>query len=183
MATNKIAMTVMYRKNENVKSSACNHYFAEVDQAETLTNAGFIEHIRSHNCAVGTEAIKAVVEKISECIPELVAQGVPVKIDGLGIFYPTIENKKAGATEDQMKDKQFNPTSIIKGVHLRFLPDGTDLNNLTSREYLTRSVSPTAEYIVKTEERTVDGKKRKVQVRTTLEDFRNPADASTGSGD
>lgn len=177
MAVNKVAMTVMYRKNENGKSTAFEKYFAEVDQAQTLTTAGFIEHIKHHNCAVGTEAIKAVIEKIAECVPELVAQGVPVRIDGLGTFYPTIENVRMGATEAQMKDKTFNPTSLIKGVHLRFRPDGTDLNNLTSKSYLTRSVSPTAEYIVKTEERTVDGQKRKVQVRTTLEDFRNPADA------
>lgn len=178
MATNKVAMTVMYRKNENAKSQAYEQYFAEVDRGETLTTAGFIDHIRSHNCAVGTEAIKAVIEKISECIPELVAQGIPVKIDGLGIFYPTIENKRMGATEAQMKSKDFNPTSLIKGVHLRFLPDGTDLNNLTSEAYLTRAVSPTAEYIVKSEQRTVGGKKRTIQIRQTLEDFRNPADAA-----
>ena len=35
--------------------------------------------------------------KLSECIPELVAQGYGVKLDGIGIFYPTIANVKGGA--------------------------------------------------------------------------------------
>ena len=74
-----------------------------------------------------------------------------------------------------MKDKDFNPTSIIEGVRFRFRPDGTELDNLTSRQFLTRAVVPSAVNIVNTVERTIDGKVRKVQTLTSLDDFRNPA--------
>lgn len=180
MPINKIQMSVNYRKAGNSKSPNFGKYYAEVNQAETLSTAGFIEHLRAHNCAVGEEAIKAVIAKMSECIPELVAQGQPVRIDGLGIFYPTITNKKAGATEDQMKSKDFSPTSLIKGVHLRFRPEGTDINNLTSKAFLEGHVSPASEFIVSTEKRTVvgkDGEDKNVVIAkyVTLEDFRTPA--------
>ena len=177
MSTNKIAMTVMYRKQESVKSPGYGKYYAEVDRAETLSLDGLVEHLRSHNCAVGVEAIKAVIVKLSECVPELVAQGIPVKIDGLGTFYPSIKNVKHGATEALMLDKQFNPSSMIQGVSLRFLPESTALNNLTSRAFYRDSVSPSSQYIVRAEERVVNGKTVKVQTRKTIEDFRNPADS------
>lgn len=176
MPVNQIQLPVMYRKNTNQRSDNYQHYLAEVDRKETLTMRGLVDHIKSHGCAIGRDAIEAVIVNLSECIPELVAQGQPVKLNGLGIFYPTVQNKKGGATEAQMKSKDFDPTSIIEGVRFRFTPDSTDLDNLTSREFLTRSVSATSQYIVSTVKRTVDGKIRKIQVRQTLEDFRNPAD-------
>ena len=101
-----------------------------------LTTRGLAAHLKEHNCMVGRDAIQAVLVKLSECIPELVAQGVGVKLDGLGIFYPTIRNKKGGATEEQMLDSEFNPTSIVEGVHVRFLPESSTLDNLTSRQFI-----------------------------------------------
>lgn len=175
MAVNQVSMAVNYRQNTNDKSTGFEKYYAEVAHQPTLSTRGLASHLRDHNCMVGREAIMAVLVKLSECIPELVAQGVPVKLDGLGTFYPTIDNKKGGATVAQMKDKDFNPTSIIEGVRFRFRPDGTELDNLTSRQFLTRAVVPSAVNIVKTVERTIDGKVRKVQTLTSLDDFRNPA--------
>ena len=60
---------------------------------------------------------------------------------------------------------------------MRFTPEGTELDNITSKEFLTRAVSLTSEYVVESVTRTVDGKEKTVQVIQTLEDFRNPADA------
>ncbi len=129
---------------------------------------------------VGRDAIQAVLVKLSECIPELVAQGVGVKLDGLGIFYPTIRNKKGGATEEQMLDSEFNPTSIVEGVHVRFLPESSTLDNLTSRQFMTRSVSTASQNIVKVEKRTVNGKVKNVQVVQSLADFRTANAPSNG---
>ncbi len=131
---------------------------------------------------VGRDAIVAVLVKLSECVPELVAQGVGVKLDGLGIFYPTIENKKGGASETQMLDSEFDPTSIIKGVHVRFLPESSELDNITSRQFLTRGVSAASMNIVKSEVRTVDGKSKRVQVVQSLADFRTANAPSSGGG-
>ena len=180
MASNQIQMAVNYRKNTNTKSAANGKYYAEVDRQKTLTTRGLAAHLKEHNCMVGRDAIQAVLVKLSECIPELVAQGVGVKLDGLGIFYPTIRNKKGGATEEQMLDSEFNPTSIVEGVHVRFLPESSTLDNLTSRQFMTRSVSTASQNIVKVEKRTVNGKVKNVQVVQSLADFRTANAPSNG---
>jgi len=170
-------MAVMYRKNKNERSHGFNRYYAEVKRPETLTTDGLAEHIKSHDTSLGKDVIKGVLVIMSKCIPELVSHGQPVKIDGLGTFYPTILNVKLGATEAQMLDPSFAPSTIIDGVRLRFLPESDELGNLTSKQFLTRSVSVASEYIVESVERIVGGETKKVQVIKTLEDFRNPADA------
>ena len=180
MAINQIQMGVNFRKNINSKSAGYQKYYAEVDRQKTLTTRGLAAHLKEHNCMVGRDAIQAVLVKLSECIPELVAQGVGVKLDGLGIFYPTIRNKKGGATEEQMLDSEFNPTSIVEGVHVRFLPESSTLDNLTSRQFMTRSVSTASQNIVKVEKRTVNGKVKSVQVVQSLADFRTANAPSNG---
>ena len=185
MAVNKISMGINYRKKTNSRMTGSGNYFAEVDRRETLTTRGLAEHLKEHGCLAGLDAIQAVLVKISQCVPELVAQGIGVKLDGLGIFYPTIKNKKGGATEAQMLDKDYNPTSLIEGVHVRFSPESTDLDNLTSKQFLTRSVTTASLNIVKAVERTINGKARKIRTVISLEDFRNPngsSNAPTNNG-
>ena len=176
MAVNKISMAINYRKNKGTLNSN-GKYYAEVDRQKTLSTRGLAQHLKDHNCMVGRDAIMAVLIKLSECVPELLSQGVGVKLDGLGTFYPSVQNEKGGATEAQMMDKTFNPTSIIKGIHMRFTPDGSALDNLTSRQFLQNNVAPASQNIVEIEKRTVNGKITKVQKLTTLDDFRNPGTA------
>ena len=127
-------MPVNIKLNQNeAMSSAYGKYYLEVATSEVLSTEGLVNHITHHNCAVGTEAIAAVIKKLGECIPELVAQGQPVKIDGLGIFYPTAENKKNGLLKSQLLDSKVNPLDVLAGVHLRFRPQSDDLNDLTSK--------------------------------------------------
>jgi hypothetical protein len=182
MAVDKISMAINYRKNKSTRLSSGGKYYAEVDRQKTLSTRGLAQHLKDHNCMVGRDAIMAVLIKLSECLPELVAQGVGVKLDGLGIFYPSVLNEKGGATEAQMLDKTFNPTTIIRGIRLRFTPDSSELDNLTSRQFLTRSVTPESQNIVEVEERTINGKKVNVQKLTTLDDFRNPSTSNAPSG-
>ena len=174
MAVNKISMAINYRKNKSTRLSSGGKYYAEVDRQKTLSTRGLAQHLKDHNCMVGRDAIMAVLIKLSECVPELVAQGVGVKLDGLGIFYPSVLNEKGGATEAEMLDKTFNPTSSIKGIRLRFTPDSSELDNLTSKQFLNRNVAPESQNIVDVETRTVNGKPVKIQTLVTLEDFRNP---------
>ena len=183
MAVNKISMGINYRKKTNSRMTGSGNYFAEVDRRETLTTRGLAEHLKEHGCLAGLDAIQAVLVKVSQCVPELVAQGIGVKLDGLGIFYPTIKNKKGGATETQMLDKDYNPTSLIEGVHVRFSPESTDLDNLTSKQFLTRSVTTASQNIVKAVERTINGKTRKIRTVVSLENFRNPNGTSNAPAD
>jgi hypothetical protein len=73
----------------------------------------------------------AMLSKLSECIPELVAQGYGVKLDGIGIFYPTIANRKGGAASVS----DFTVAENVEGVRFRFKPDSTNLDDLTTKAF------------------------------------------------
>ena len=92
MSSNFVKLGINYRKNMNTKSPSYGKYYASLDTQETLTTAGLAAHIKEHNFGYGVDAIKAVLQRLSECIPELLSQGIPVKLDGLGTFVPTVQN-------------------------------------------------------------------------------------------
>ena len=174
MSSNFVKLGINFRKNLNTKSAAYGKYYAVLDTQETLTTAGLAAHIKEHNFGYGVDAIKAVLQRLSECIPELLAQGIPVKLDGLGTFMPTVQNGVMtvdgvpvnGLTEAQLKDSKVQPTGLVAGVHIRFRPDGAELQNLTSRQFLAQKVSLESRYVL-------DGTKvAKSLVATPLETFR-----------
>ena len=131
MATNTLIMSYVLRKFKNARSSANNRWFAYVNKAGTLSTRGLAQHMIEHGMIGNRADVQAMLTKLSECIPELVAQGYGVKLDGIGIFYPTIANVKGGA--ETVAD--FNLTQNVKGVRFRFKPDSTDLDDLTTKAF------------------------------------------------
>ena len=171
-------INIKLNQNESMAGSY-GRYYLEAATAEVLTTEGLVNHITHHNCAVGTEAIAAVIKKLGECIPELVAQGQPVKIDGLGIFYPTAENKKSGLTKAQLLDTKVNPLDVLAGIHLRFRPQSDDLNDLTSKSFLKMQVQPVVNLVCRakaldlTPEISEVSKKKWASQKCTLAEYRN----------
>ena len=131
MATNTLIMSYVLKKFKNARSSANNRWFAYVNKAGTLSTRGLAQHMIEHGLISNRAEVQAMLTKLSECIPELVAQGYGVKLDGIGIFYPTIANVKGGA--ETVAD--FNLTQNVKGVRFRFKPDSTDLDDLTTKAF------------------------------------------------
>ena len=131
MATNTLIMSYVLKKFKNARSSANNRWFAYVNRVGTLSTRGLAEHMIEHGLIANRAEVEAILVKLSECIPELVAQGYGVKLEGIGIFYPTIANVKGGA--ETVAD--FNLTQNVKGVHFRFRPDSTDLDDLTTKAF------------------------------------------------
>ena len=131
MASNKIQLKVDLYENRNELSTSFGKWFGKAVRQATLSTRGLADHIASHGSIYTLDVVEGVLRKISTCIPELVAQGVAVKIDGMGTFYPTLENKKGGAATVA----DFSTNQNIKGVHVRFQPDGTSLDNITSRVF------------------------------------------------
>ena len=194
-------MPINIKLNQNeAMSSSFGRYYLEAATSEVLSTEGLVNHITHHNCAVGTEAIAAVIKKLGECIPELVAQGQPVKIDGLGIFYPTAENKKNGLTKAQLADPKVNPLDALAGIHLRFRPQSDDLNDLTSKSFLKMQVQPVINLVCRakaldlTPEISEVSKKKWASQKCTLAEYRNaggfpsmvggssPTESAGGSG-
>ena len=131
MASNTLIMSYVLRKFKNARSSANNRWFAYVNKTGILSTRGLANHMIDHGLIGNRAEVEAILTKLSECIPELVAQGYSVKLDGIGIFYPTIANEKGGA--ESVAD--FTVAQNIKGVRFRFRPDSTDLDDLTTKAF------------------------------------------------
>jgi hypothetical protein len=185
MATEKIAMGINLRQNKIVGSSAYGKYYPEVDQQKTLSLRGFAKHMTDHGSLYGRAIVEGVLMQITECLPELVAQGVPVQLGNLGTFYPTAEVAKNGAVNDIPDMDGLNPNDIVKAIHIRFLPDATKLDNLCGPKFKD-ACTLELRNIIDTQEVTVDGKKKKVQtlkpISTAVAEWKAQHGESGGSG-
>ena len=137
MATQKIAMGINLRQNkiEGSTATAYGKYYPEVDTQKTLSLRGFAQHMTDHGSLYGRAIVEGVLLQITECLPELVAQGVPVQLGSLGTFYPTAEVKKDAAVLNVGAMDGLNPNDIVKAIHIRFLPDSTKLDNLCGPKF------------------------------------------------
>jgi len=131
MATNTLTMGYVLRKVKNDQSPVYNRWFARVDRPGTLSTRGLAQHMIEHGLVGNRADVESMLSKLSECIPELVAQGYGVKLDGIGIFYPTIKNRKGGAASVT----EFTISENVEGVRFRFRPDSTDLDDLTAKAF------------------------------------------------
>lgn len=168
MADENISLVVNMRKNKNQKADGYQKYFPELARRNTLSTRGLAEHIAHHGTLYTLDVVDGVLRKISNCVPELVAQGVAVKIEGLGTFYPTAECVKGGTAEADLAGLQ--PADVVKGIHVRFWPDATKLDNLTSRVFREKCQMVMGN-VVETAEITVAGQKTTVRKSMPIADF------------
>ena len=98
-------------------------------------------HISEHGSIYTPDVVFGVLEKFRSCLLEMLLQSKRVKIDGLGIFFTTLENTEGGA---ESKDK-FLPQKNLKGLHIRFLPDSSTETDISSREFLKKAEFVNAE--------------------------------------
>lgn len=178
MSAEKISLGINLRLNKNDKTTAFGKYYPEVDVQKTLSLRGFARHMTDHGCSFGRDVIESVLFKITECLPELVSQGVPVQLGGLGIFYPTAEAKPNAGIASIADMEGLDPNDIVQGIHIRFLPDSSKLDNLCSPAF-KKACSLELRNIIDTQEVTVKGKVRKVQTLMPIAS----AIAITRSGD
>jgi hypothetical protein len=131
MAKNTLTMGYVLKKVKNQRSSVYGRWFAYVDRQGTLSTRGLAQHMIEHGLVGNRSEVESILCKLSECVPELVGQGYGVKLDGIGIFYPSIKNEKGGAESPQ----KFNVSQNILGVRFKFRPDSTDLDDLTCKAF------------------------------------------------
>ena len=125
---NNPVLGVNVRKNTNMKSTAYGKYYPEVDAQPTLNIRGFAKHMIDHGSKYSRGDIENILSMVTECLPELVAQGISVELGDLGIFRPTIETEKPFLNILEMEGA--NPNDYVKAVHIRFIPNQTKLGNL-----------------------------------------------------
>ena len=144
MVKRKVSLKLALYQNKNEESKAFGKWFAKVDQPQTISTRALCEHITRHGSLYTRETIEAVIRKLVGCIPELAQQGIGVKLEGLGIFYPSVESDGVDKPAD------YKVTKHVKAVHLRFRPDSTDLDNLTSRAFMKQCAVEVANVITTT---------------------------------
>ena len=132
---NAPVLGINLKKNANPNSVGYGKFYPEVARQKTLTTRGFAEHMISHGSKYGLEDIVAILRMFSTCLPELLAMGIGVKFDGLGIFMPFAQSKK-GITKAEMAG--ITPAEIVKAIHIRFIPDSTKLDNLAGPAFADR---------------------------------------------
>ena len=167
MATHEIKLGINLRQNKNSKNAGYGKYYPEVDTQTTLSLKGFARHMSDHGCIYGLDLIEGVLKKITQCLPELISQGVPVRLDPLGTFLPTCSVDKPLLNIPAMEGA--DPNAVVKGVHIRFLRYGVGDENITSRRFKEEYCSLEFRNIIDTQEVTVDGKKKKVTTLKPIE--------------
>ena len=129
-------------KQNKVKNSKVNgKWFARQKTLETLNTRKLANHISEHGSIYTPDVVFGVLEKFRSCLLEMLLNSKRVKIDGLGIFFTTLENSEGGA---ESKDK-FLPQRNLKGLHIRFLPDSSTETDISSREFIKKAEFVNAE--------------------------------------
>ena len=123
------------RKNDNALSEAYGRYYPKAVEKQTISLRGLCNHMAEHNSIYGRDIIQGVLMKMSGCIVELLSQGNPVKIDGLGTFVPTVESEKSGISKADLIAGKWNPQTYVKAIHIRFRPENTNDDKITSRSF------------------------------------------------
>ena len=161
MARNEFTFLVNVRKNQNTASRGYGKYYGEAETVEPLSLKGFARHMTDHGKLASYEMVVLVLQQLVSCTRELIIQGRSVKLDGLGTFYPSIESKGAASPED------FSTQTHIKGVHMRFRPEGVKGEELTSRKLMEDCVFEMHD-LIETKYKTVGGRRQSYQERKPL---------------
>jgi predicted histone-like DNA-binding protein len=192
MAVKNPQFEINVRMNENSSSSAFGKYYPKAVEKQTISLRGLCKHMSEHNSIYGRDVIEGVLTKMAGCIIELVSQGNPVKIDGLGTFVPTVESSKNGISREDLIAGKWNASTYVKAIHIRFRPEGTGDDDITSRNFKDQCALSTVgveEKVDLTPEEQDKSKKKYVKKVTPLADWIAEQSAaastsgSTGSGD
>lgn len=146
-----LKLPYVLRKNVSSNPKMTGKYYGRVWQKNLLDTRGLAEHMVGHGIVRNTSKVFTILSKLSECIPELLSQGVGVKLDGLGTFYPSLSSRGVATPKD------FNAAKHIRGIHIRILPWSEKTGNLTSKAFLKQCE---LEYIGEVETVEVGGKSR-----------------------
>ena len=140
-------------QNQNEHNSAYGKWYGRVKYLESLNTRKLSNHIAEHGSIYTPDVVYGVMEKFRSCLLEMLLNSKKVKIEGLGTFYTTLECVKGGALT---KDK-FNILKDVKGLHIRFLPEQEQEQNISSREFLKQAEFINVDSLTKKEEETSGG--------------------------
>ena len=131
----KILYEVYQNDIKDSESVMFGKWYARLKSIETLSTEKLAKHISEHGSVFTADVVEGVMKKVKTCLLEMLLESKKVKIAGLGTFYLTCECQKGGAD----KEEDFNVNQHLKALHIRFLPDQTAEDNLSSREFIKKA--------------------------------------------
>ena len=183
MAKENIAFLVNLRKNTAVGTDREGRYYPEAESKEALTTKGFAKHVAEHGGLVTYEFMQLVLASIVKCLKEMMSQGQPVKLDGLGTFRPTVTSVKNGAASIE-EALTMGVNNMVAGVNFVFIPENAQGEEITSKKFKEQCSLQFA-YLVETIKKTINGKEKSYTLRTPLSAYGivdAEADAEGGGG-
>ena len=141
------------KQNQNQYNAGYGQWYAKVRALETLNTRKLANHISEHGSIYTPDVVYGVLEKFRSCLVEMLLESKKVKIEGLGIFYTTLENQKRGSD----KKEEYNPNKHMKALHIRFLPEQTTEENISSREFIKKAEFINVDSLLKTEDENGSG--------------------------
>jgi predicted histone-like DNA-binding protein len=131
----KILYEVYKNDIKDSESVMYGKWYARLKSIETLSMTKLAKHISEHGSVFTEDVVEGVMKKFKTCLLEMLLESKKVKVSGLGTFYLTCECEKGGAD----KEEDFNVSQHLKALHIRFLPDQTQEDNLSSREFIKKA--------------------------------------------
>ena len=131
----KILYEVYKNDIKDSESVMYGKWYARLKSIETMNMTKLAKHISEHGSVFTEDVVEGVMKKFKTCLLEMLLESKKVKVAGLGTFYLTCECNKGGAD----KEEDFNVNQHLKALHIRFLPDQTQEDNLSSREFLKKA--------------------------------------------
>ena len=131
--------------------------------------------------------MQLVLAAIVKCLKEMMSQGQPVKLDGLGTFRPTVTSVKNGAASIE-EALTMGVNNMVAGVNFVFIPENAQGEEITSKKFKEQCSLQFA-YLVETVKKTINGKEKSYTLRTPLSAYgivdaeadAEGGDSSTGS--
>ncbi|MBE6260623.1 MAG: hypothetical protein E7107_07340 [Prevotella sp.] len=131
----KILYEVYKNDIKDSESVMYGKWYARLKSIETMSMTKLAKHISEHGSVFTEDVVEGVMKKFKSCLLEMLLESKKVKVAGLGTFYLTCECEKGGAD----KEADFNVNQHLKALHIRFLPDQTQEDNLSSREFIKKA--------------------------------------------
>lgn len=128
-------MPVLYKtyQNQNSNSKSYGLFYGRIVTTGTMTYQELCKHMSEHNSIYGEDVCLGVANKLQSCILEQLLEGKKVQFGDLGTFYLAVKSSGAESVDE------FNVSTNIKGVYLRFAPNRQDINNLSSKTLKKRA--------------------------------------------
>ena len=131
----KILYEVYKNDIKDSESVMYGKWYARLKSIETMSMTKLAKHISEHGSVFTEDVVEGVMKKFKTCLLEMLLESKKVKINGLGTFYLTAECTKGGAD----KEEDFNVNQHLAALHIRFLPDQTAEDNISSREFIKKA--------------------------------------------